>query len=620
MAAIATNNSGGAICSLEEFLRVSYDYIIIGGGTAGLAVAAGLSEDPSVNVGVIEAGKDQTKNELVQTPALFPQMLGIPEYDWMLFTVPQKANRDKVHALTRGKMLGGSSATNGMMYVRGSKRDYDDWSAFGRGWSWPSMAPYFRRHETFDDTRTGLPSDANITNYNAGSHGRSGAIQTSFNNWRTPLERSFIDAGKEASGIMESPRDPWGGDHLGFFSSLATVDRKTRKGTRSYAASAYLLPNIRRPNLRILTDALAMKVILQGTVACGVRIHCSGQTHDISAAREVVLSCGTYKSPQILELSGIGDPNILAQAGVSCKVPLPGVGANLQDHIVTAAVYELKDGTSSFDALRDPRIMQEHLDMYSKDSQGILAYATSGMGFLPYSKIVCSAELEQTCQKILRSPAKTPFQRKQQEQIVEQLRSHSSGNIQFILTQGTLNVEEVIGNQGKFAKTLAEGDRDGFTIVACLQYPASRGTVHITSTEPAKNPAVDPAFLTHPADVDVLAAGLGFCDKIAQSSALKDKVHRRAYPPENVNLHDRAAASEAVKDFCMTEYHPCGTCAIEQVVDEKLKVYGVQRLRVVDASVFPGNVSGNILSTVYAVAEKAVDLIKEDSLQVRSSL
>lgn len=507
-----------------------------------------------------------------------------------------------------------------MMYVRGCKQDYDDWSAFGKGWSWSSMAPYFRRHETFDETPGGLPSDIDITKYEAGSHGRSGAIQTSFNDWRSPLERSFIEAGKEASGMMASPRDPWGGDHLGFFSSLTTVDRTVQKGTRSYAASAYLLPNIRRPNLRVLPEALAMKVLLQDTVARGVRIHCSGQTHDIQAAKEVILSCGVYKSPQILELSGIGDPNILAQAGVPCMIPLPGVGASLQEHVLTAAVYELNDGTSSFDSMRHPHAMQEHQEMYNKDAKGIFAAATSGMGFLPYSQIVSPAELDQTCQKILGSPAKTAFERRQLEQVVEQLRSHTSSNIQFILMQGTMNAYEVAGNQGKFQKPLTEKDRDGFTIVSCLEYPASRGTVHITSSDPAQNPAVDPAFLNQSADVDALAAALSFSEKIAQSPALKNKVHRRAYPPENVNLHDRAAAAEAVKDFCMTEYHPCGTCAIGQVVDEKLKVHGVKGLRVVDASVFPGNVSGNILSTVYAVAERAVDLIKEDAFRVRAKL
>ncbi|GES58697.1 alcohol oxidase [Aspergillus terreus] len=620
MAGPASQLAANAICSLEEFRRVSYDYIIVGGGTAGLTLAARLSEDPNVNVGVLEAGKDQTKNELVRTPALFPQMLTNPEYDWLMYTVPQKGNHNKIHHQTRGKMLGGCSATNGMMYVRGSKQDFDDWGAFGKGWSWSSIAPYFRKHERMDDTRVGLPGDNKFLQFQKKSHGQHGPIETSFNNWRNPLERYFLQAAKEASGMAASPVDPWGGDHLGFFSSLATVDRRGDKGTRSYAATGYLLPNLTRPNLKVLTEALAVCVTLEGNSASGVRFMHSGTTYDVRAAKEVIISGGVYKSPQVLELSGIGDPSVLKAAGVQCKVPLPGVGANLQDHVLSGAVYELKDGVMSFDALRNPSVAQEHMDMYARDRTGILAAATSCMGFLPYSSLVSKEELEATCQKVLSVPAETAFQQKQREQIVSHLRSPSSANIQYILSQGTVDLENAPGDQSKFAKALSPEDPNGFTIVTCLQYPSSRGTVHITSSDPHQNPAIDPAYLTNPADVDILAAGLEFCDKIASAPGLKDKVVRRALPSPSVSLQSRSQAAEAVRENCMTEYHPCGTCAIGQVVDERLRVLGVKRLRVVDASVFPGNVSGNILSSVYAVAEKAADMIKEDAKHVRASL
>ncbi|PLB48624.1 alcohol oxidase [Aspergillus steynii IBT 23096] len=610
----------GAICSLDEFLQVSFDYLIVGGGTAGLTLAARLSEDPSVTVGVIEAGKDQTKNEFVRTPAMFPQMLGIPEYDWMLETVPQKWNGNKVHAMTRGKMLGGSSATNGMMYVRGHKQDFDDWSAFGKGWSWSSVAPYFRKHESLEDNRSGEPGDFSFLNFGEKSHGESGPVSTSFNNWRNPLERYFIEAAKTASGMQNSPADPWGGDHLGFFSSLLTVDRSKDKGTRSYAASAYLLPNASRPNLKVLTEALALNVILEGNSAQGVRISHTGREYDVRATREVILSCGTYKSPQLLELSGIGNPSILESAGIKCAVPLPGVGESLQDHVLSATTYELKEGTVSFDSLRKPEVLQQHLDLYAKERRGILAAGTGCMGFLPYSSLVSPQEVTTTCDKVQQIPNTTSFQQRQLEQVASQLRSPSSGNIQYILFQGTMNVDEVIQDQGKFAKPGTPSDPDGFTLVTCLQYPASRGTVHITSSDPTKNPAVDPAYLSNSADVDVLAAAMGMCEKIVNSAPLKDKIQRRMHPAPSVQLGDREQAKAAVRDFCMTEYHPCGTCAIGQVVDERLRVNGVKGLRVCDASVFPGNVSGNILSSVYAVAERAADMIKEDGSKAKALL
>lgn len=506
------------------------------------------------------------------------------------------------------------------MYVRGSKQDFDDWSAFGKGWTWSSVAPYFRKHESLEDNRSGEPGDFSFLNFGSTSHGQSGPVSTSFNNWRNPLERYFIEAAKTASGMSNSPADPWGGDHLGFFSSLLTVDRSNDKGTRSYAASAYLLPNASRPNLKVLTEALALNVILEGNSARGVRVSHTDREHDIRALREVIICCGTYKSPQLLELSGIGNPSILQSAGIQCKVPLPGVGESLQDHVLSATVYELKEGTASFDSLRKPEILQQHLDLYAKEHRGILAAGTSCMGFLPYSSLVSQQELSTTCEKIQQTPKKTPFQQRQLQQIASHLRSPSSANIQFIMFQGTMNIDEVVADQGKFAKPGTPTDPDGFTIVTCLQYPASRGTVHVTSSDPAKSPAIDPAYLSNPADVDVLAAGMEFCDKIASSAPLKDKIQRRAHPPPGVQLGDREQAKAAVSDFCMTEYHPCGTCAIGQVVDERLTVNGVKGLRVCDASVFPGNVSGNILSSVYAVAERAADMIKEDAQRAKAML
>lgn len=506
------------------------------------------------------------------------------------------------------------------MYVRGSTQDYDDWSAFGKGWSWFSMAPYFRKHESIEDNRSGEPGDFSFLNLTDASHGRSGPVSTSFNNWRNPLERYFIEAAKTACGISKSPADPWGGDHLGFFSSLLTVDRSKDKGTRSYAASAYWLPNSSRPNLKVLTEAFALNVLLKGNHAQGVRISHTDREYNVRATKEVLLCCGTYKSPQLLELSGIGNPSILGSAGITCVVPLPSVGENLQDHVLSAAVYELKEGTVSFDSLRKPEVLQHHLDLYDKENRGILAAGTGCMGFLPYSSLVSAHELNTTCEKIQRSPKSTPFQQRQLEQVVSHLRSSSSANLQFILFQGSMNIDEVIQDQGKFAKPGSPTDPDGFTIVTCLQYPSSRGTVHITSSDPAKNPAIDPAYLTNPADVDVLAAGMELCDKIVGTAPLKDKIQRRMHPAPTVQLGDRQQARAVVRDFCMTEYHPCGTCAIGQVVDERLRVNGVKGLRVVDASVFPGNVSGNILSSVYAVAERAADMIKEDGTGAKASL
>ena len=495
------------------------------------------------------------------------------------------------------------------MYVRGSETDYDDWSAFAPGWSWETMSPYFRKHETLDDERK--VEDEAYMRFQKQFHGESGPIHTSFNQWRIPFENDFIRACGEEAGIQVRPKDAWSGNHLGFYSSLVTVDRTNAKGTRSYAASGYFTPNETRPNLHVLTEALACQVVLERGVATGVRFRHSNAIHEVRAKHEVILCCGVYKTPQLLELSGIGDPGILSAAGIECSNPLPSVGRNLQDHLLTGALYELADGVDSLDSLQKPEVLAEHQKQYAADRTGAFASATCCMGFIPYSSLVSEEELEETCQKIS-SSGNGPFEQKQLQRVVQQLRSPNSASLQIALLSATSNLEKGATDQTKLLEPPSETGGDGLTIVACLQYPASRGTVHITSSDPMDDPAIDPAYLTHPADAAVLATGLQFVDRVTQSSLLRHRIHRRMQPETSVNLNDHAQAVDAARQRCMTEYHPCGTCAMGDAVDERLRVKGVQGLRVVDASVFPGHVSGNILATVYAVAEKAADLIKED--------
>lgn len=501
-----------------------------------------------------------------------------------------------------------------MMYVRGSEADYNDWSSFGSGWSWSDMAPYFRKHQTLDGERKS--EDEAFMPFQKKFHGKGGPIHTSFNNWRIPVENDFVRACEDASGIQMRPNDPWGGDHIGFYSSLVAVDRTDSKGTRSYSANAYLTPNEGRPNLKVLTDAMACQIIIERETATGVWFRHSGGIHKVRTKLEVVLSCGVYKTPQLLELSGIGDPHVLRAAGVKCAIPLPGVGMNLQDHVVTGSSYELADGVSSLDSLKKPDVFADHEERYSLDRTGAFAAASCCMGFLPYSSLVSQSELEDTCRRIS-SSSEGAFQKRQFQQVVRQLQDPTSANVQLILFEVTANLEKGASDQTQLAEPGTDTGRDGVTIVTGIEYPASRGTVHITSSNPMVDPAINPAYLAHPSDVAVLAAGLEFCDRVAQSPPLRDHLRRRILPEPSVNLQDRIQAEDEVRRRCMTEYHPSGTCAMGEVVDERLRVKGVRGLRVVDASVFPSNVSGNILATVYAVAEKAADLVKDD-MQIRA--
>ncbi|KAK6393856.1 hypothetical protein LTR65_002233 [Meristemomyces frigidus] len=321
----------------EDFLKHSYDYIIIGGGTAGLVVAARLTENADVTVGVLEAGKNRLDDPLINTPAAFLALYGNPEYDWGFRTEPQGENNNKRHHIPRGKVLGGSSAINYMMYVRGSDQDYDDWAAIVEDSSWSSanMKQYMRKHQTLEPIDESVIDRSNMP-FVGENHGTSGPVRTGFNDTPMAIEANFIKACEETTGFDKKPTDPWSGDHLGFYNSLGCVAKSgPNKGKRSYAARGYFEANAQRPNLHVLCEATVSSVELTGDRATGVNFSYDGSAHTVKANREVIVSCGALQTPQILELSGIGDPEVLNKAGVECKVENKAVGINFQDHSMT---------------------------------------------------------------------------------------------------------------------------------------------------------------------------------------------------------------------------------------------------------------------------------------------
>ncbi|KAH0361200.1 alcohol oxidase, partial [Aureobasidium melanogenum] len=611
-----TSNSLPALAACARgFLSENYDFIVIGGGTAGLAVAARLTEDPEIVVGVLEVGKSRLDDPLVDNPAAFVQMLGNPEYDHCFKTVPQQ--RGIEHHLSRGKALGGSSAINYMMYVRGSDADYDDWATLvgDSGWSSKALKPYMRKHETLE------PIDESIldqTDYpHVGEHhGTSGPVHTSFNNTSLPISDVVIKAWDEVAGLSKKPKDPWSGDHIGFYNTLGAVARSgPHKGKRSYAARGYFQANAGRPNLKVLCEAQVTKIVLEDGIAKGVEFVCGDMHETVYVKKEVILCGGTINSPQILELSGIGDPAILKQAGVECKVELPGVGRNLQDHAVTVLGLELKPGNITSDILGDSDTMEAATRAYVEHQRGPLTSVNGTQGFLPYKSVVSSSELEETVKsirEIQNASDTTPFYRQQLDQVIAHLESDKSANLQYILIPaGADYTAEGLRTQKVWPPP--DNTRNHRMVLGpALQYPVSRGSCHIKNADPSAHPTIDPAYLQHPADVAVLAAGLHFMHKTTKTKHLAPLIQTRVYPPASRDLDNAADREEAVKDWVMGEYHLIGTCAMGEVVDSRLRVKGVQGLRVVDASVFPNHVSGNICSSVYTVAEKAADLIKED--------
>ncbi|CAD0109710.1 unnamed protein product [Aureobasidium uvarum] len=612
----ASNSLPALSACARGFTSETYDFIIVGGGTAGLAVAARLTEDPNVVVGVLEVGKSRLDDPLVDTPATFPHLLGNPDYDHCFKSVPQAGNRGIVHHLSRGKALGGSSAINYMLYVRGSDADYDDWATLvgDPAWSSTALRPYMRKHEKLEKIDESILDQTDYPHVGE-HHGTDGPVHTSFNDSTFPICDVTIRAMDEVAGLSKKPTDPWSGDHVGFFNTLGAVARSgPHKGKRSYAARGYFQANACRPNLKVLCEAQVNKIILENGVAAGVEFVFDGMHETVYAKREVILCGGVINSPQILELSGVGDPAILEKAGIECKVKLPSVGENLQDHAVAVLGLDLKPGNMTLDILGDPDVMGGAMKAYMEHQKGPLTSIASTQGFLPYKSHVSTDELESTVKSIREvqnKPDTSPFYKRQLDQVIAHLESDKSANLQYIMIPSGADYENGITTQ-KLWPPPDNTRAHRMVLAPCLQYPVSRGSCHIESSDPSTHPTIDPGYLKHPADVAVLAAGLHFVHKTTKTEHLAPLIQERSYPPASRNLDNAADREEAVKDWVMGEYHLMGTCAMGEVVDSRLRVKGVQGLRVVDASVFPNHVSGNICSSVYTVAEKAADLIKED--------
>ncbi|KAJ9621623.1 hypothetical protein H2203_007112 [Taxawa tesnikishii (nom. ined.)] len=609
----SSSNTPSALCSIEEFLAETYDYVIVGGGTAGLCVAARLTENPDVKVAVLEAGADRMDDPAISTPSLYPTLIGREKYDWCMTSTPQETAGNKTYSMPRGKVLGGSSAINYLMYVRGSRADYDGWRSLGNeGWGWDDLAPYFSKHQTLDSPETTPPNPQFMPHAAADKyHGTSGPIHTSFNDFYAPFEEDFVTAAYEVGGTGNTLVDAWSGDHLGFYSSLGAVNRTTDPGKRSYAATGYLRPNLGRKNLKVLTEAQATRIVLDGTRATGIEFVHKGVRHQVSAAHEVILSAGVIQSPQLLELSGIGDPDVLRAAGVECVVENNRVGANFQDHVLGGMLFDLADGVQSMDALQGAEYAKAQQELYEKTNKG--PYGSPGMlmGFVSYASLVSKEQLDATIAEIREnSLAQTDFEKAQEQVIVNQLSDPTFANIQAFCIPCQLDVSAGSDQTKFFSAPPAEKNR--CSLLVCLEHPLSRGSVHIMSPDPLAPPRIDPGYFRNGADLKILAEGLKWMDRVAQQPVLKKSLGERILPPQDASLETEEQRIEYVRNHISTQYHLIGTCTMGEVVDDKLKVKGVEGLRVVDASVFPGHVSGNIMATTYAVAEKGADLIKAD--------
>jgi choline dehydrogenase len=525
----------------------TFDYIVVGGGSAGSVLAGRLSEDPDVTVCLLEAGGPD-KSTLIHMPAGVVAMVPTKINNWGFETVPQPGLNGRRGYQPRGKTLGGSSSINAMLYVRGHRWDYDHWASLGnRGWSYEEVLPYFRKAEH------------NETWTNA-FHGQGGPLNVAELRSPSALNRLFLQAAQN-QGIPLNP-DYNGAEQFGAFMYQVTH----RNGERCSAAKGYLTPHLSRPNLCVMTHVLTEKVLLQQGRATGVQARVGGAVQHIQARREVILSAGAFGSPQLLQLSGIGPGALLQEHGIATQVDLPGVGENLQDHIDYIYTYRTRSDTDTLGislagALRALR----GLSQWQRERQGMMTTSVAESG---------------------------AFIRSRPDVAVPDL--------QLIFVQGIAD---------DHARKVRLGH--GFSCHVDVLRPRSRGTVHIASPDPSAAPRIDPGFLSAREDLDLLMLGADIQRRILDDSAFNGVRGKALYP---LAPSDRQALEQDIRNRADTQYHPVGTCKMGQdrlsVVDEQLRVRGVQGLRVIDASVMPTLIGGNTNAPTIMIGEKGADMVR----------
>ncbi len=541
---------------------IAADYIIVGAGSAGCVLANRLSADGRTRVLLLEAGGDDRpthnlgqflSNLMIHVPVGYSQTLKDPKVNWLYATQADAGTGGRVHVWPRGKVLGGSSSINAMLYVRGQQADYDGWRQLGcEGWGWDDVRPYFLRaqhQERGADDHHAVGGPLNVSDVRD-THAVSDAVV-----------EACVEAGIPRNGDIN------GADQEGVCYYQLTV----KNGQRCSAAVAYLHPAMGRANLTVATGALATRVMMEGKRAVGVEYLQGGERKTARASAEVILSGGAINSPQLLQLSGIGPGGLLADHGIEVVADLAGVGENLQDHYLAPMTWRLKAGTVSVNELTKGGRLIGQAMKYLFQRRGLLTLSAAHIAAF------CKSRPD------LASP-----------------------DIQFHILPATFDMQKLVNEQ----KMELEG-LPGLTVAPCQLRPESRGAIRIVSPDATVYPAIAPNYLSDPLDQEVIVAGMKWGRLIAAQAALTPWLDHEMMPGPDFTTDESLLGYARMAGT--TLYHPVGTCPMGRgpgaVVDTDLRVHGVQGLRVIDASVMPRLVSGNTNAPTIMIAEKAADII-----------
>ncbi len=526
----------------------TFDFIVVGAGSGGCAVAGRLSEDAQTSVALLDAGG---KNDSWRITTPFGLALPYAAANWAFDTVPQKGLNGRIGYQPRGKGLGGSSAINAMVYIRGHRADYDHWASLGNtGWGYADVLPYFKRSE-------------NNADFDGEYHGKGGPLHVNKLRSDNPIHDIFLQAAREAQFRVRE--DFNAEDHEGLGSYQVTQ----HNGERWSAARAYVNPHLAtRANLRVETGAQATRILFEGGRAVGIEYMQGRQKKQLRARREVILASGAFQSPQLLMLSGVGDAASLSKHGIASVHHLPGVGQNLQDHPDFIFVY----------ASDYPHFVHSSLGRLPSLLRAVQQYRRERRGLITTNFAECGG-----------------FLKTRPDLEVPDIQLH------FVIA--------MLDDHGRKKHKEA-----GFSCHVCLLRPKSRGSVWLKNADPAQAPLIDPNFLGEEADVEAMVAGYKTTRRLMETPAMRALQKKDMFTSGVKTDDDIRTILRARVD---TVYHPVGTCKMgvndpSAVVDPKLKVHGLEGLRIVDASIMPTLIGGNTNAPTIMIGEKAADMIKAE--------